>query len=94
MIHLWLYIPEDDNADCIEIGSQIQPVPPDCASDLLVFVSTEDPEQAEEWRQALAKGEIPVSDPSTSNRVMDRFIARLLRERHGPDYTFGGGFAE
>jgi len=65
MICWWIYTPEDGGEEVI-IGSLDVPPPPDVAVIVLKHFETSDREQAEEWRQELAKGRRPKHDPVAS----------------------------
>jgi hypothetical protein len=53
----WFYVPKD-GGERVTIGSWIDPPhPAPCVT--LTLIETDDCEQAEEWRQALAAGRFP-----------------------------------
>lgn len=77
MICWWIYAPEDGGED-VEIGSLHVPPSPEAAAIVLKHIETTDREQAEEWRQALAKGEVPKHDPVASGLASLRRAQREL----------------
>jgi hypothetical protein len=77
MICWWIYTPEDGGED-VTIGSRHVAPSPEAAAIVLKHIRTTDREQAEEWRQALAKGEIPKHDPDASGLADLRWAQREL----------------
>lgn len=68
MIISWFYVPKDGGEEeAVSIGSFHSPEHPDSSCIVLNLFETDDPEQAEEWRQALSRGKFPrVSDDQRS----------------------------
>jgi hypothetical protein len=77
MICWWIYTPEDGGED-VTIGSRHVAPSPEAAAIVLKHIRTTDPEQAEEWRQALAKGEVPKHDPVANGLAHLRWVQREL----------------
>jgi hypothetical protein len=77
MIYWWMYTPEDGGEEVL-IGSLDGPSSPEAAAVALKLIWTADPEQAEEWRQALAKGKFPKHDPLASELVFLRWLQRKV----------------
>jgi hypothetical protein len=73
----WIYTPEGGGED-VTIGSRHVAPSPEAAAIVLEFIRTTDREQAEEWRQALAKGEVPNHDPVASGLASLRWAQREL----------------
>jgi hypothetical protein len=78
----WYFLPQD-GSEWVQIGHENAPVSrdPRVAAVHLEFICTDNREEAEKWRQALAKGEIPSHDPAASDQVCQRWLKRDLQKR-------------
>jgi hypothetical protein len=74
----WIYTAEGEES--VTIGYEVRPRSrdPRVHAVVLEMIYTDDREEAEGWRQALAKGEIPDHDPVASRRAELRWAHREL----------------
>jgi hypothetical protein len=74
-MRIWVYSPEIGEE--VTIGYEVEPRNPDVQAVQLAVSYTDDREEAEEWRQALANGKTPGGNPAANSRVNQRMMAEL-----------------